>query len=522
MFGGLIDIPSMALIGIFLGTCILVLLIQTILVNRRIANAGGGAKAPRIAGNPLTAVTWFLWAAWRQMNNDLLDLYDSVFKLHSTPESPNCVEISLTVPAIRFILTREPEHVKTVLTSRFSDFGKGPNFHRIWSPFLGDSIFTTDGQLWHNSRALIRPMFIKEKVRDLEIFDRWTNELINMLPPDGQSVDIANLFYRMTLDVTTDFLLGASVNSLKNPNNEFAKAFNDVQRIQMMLTILIPLASVIPRHKYYAGIKVIEEFMTPYIEQALSLPPEELEKLSKTDKDFTFLHNIARYSRDRKVIRDQIMAVLLAGRDTTAATLSWTIYELSKKPEVVERLRQEILRVVGPLGNKPTYEDLKELKYLTHTLNETLRLYPAVPYNTRAALENTSLPSPDGRGPPICVLKGDVIVYSALSMQRRRDIYPAVSETFPDPAVFSPDRWEHWSPKPWTYVPFNGGPRICVGQNFAVTEMAYTLVLLLQKYDRIEYCGDWDTQYHKAEIVGTPGHGVPVTLYQAKNDNVSG
>lgn len=149
------------------------------------------------------------------MRNDLLSLYNSVYDKHGTPESPNCVEITLTTPGVRFILTREPEHVKTILTSKFSDFGKGYHFHKIWSPFLGDSIFTTDGQLWHDSRSLIRPMFIKEKVRDLDIFDHWTNEMINLLPPPGQSVDIANLLYRMTLDVTTDFLLGESVNALR-------------------------------------------------------------------------------------------------------------------------------------------------------------------------------------------------------------------------------------------------------------------------------------------------------------------
>lgn len=116
---------------------------------------------------------------------------------------------------IRFLLTREPEHVKTVLTTKFTDFGKGPQFHETWSPFLGDSIFTTDGQLWQDSRSLIRPMFIKEKVRDLEIFEKWAEALMSKLPPSGQTVNIMDLFYRMTLDVTTDFLLGHSVNSLE-------------------------------------------------------------------------------------------------------------------------------------------------------------------------------------------------------------------------------------------------------------------------------------------------------------------
>jgi cytochrome P450 len=318
-------------------------------------------------------------------------------------------------------------------------------------------------------------MFIKDKVRDLQIFDRWAGALISKLPPSGQTVDISDLFYRMTLDVTTDYLLGASVNSLDNPASDFARAFNEVQRIQMMITILAPMKSLIPKWRYNSGIRVLERFMAPFIEHTLSLSPEELEKLSKSDRNFTFLHNLARSTRDPKVIRDQIMAVLIAGRDTTAATLSWTVYELAAYPKILQKLRDEILANVGP-SRMPTYEDLKNMPYLTHTLNETLRLYPAVPYNLRAALEDTTLPGLPGQ-PDIGVRKDDVVVYSSLAMQRRRDLYPPASEKFADPAVFSPERWDHWTPRPWTYVPFNGGPRICVGQNFAMTEMAFTCEL---------------------------------------------
>jgi cytochrome P450 len=115
----------------------------------------------------------------------------------------------------RFLLTSEPEHIKAVLTTKFADFGKGPQFHQQWSPFLGDSIFTTDGKVWHDCRNLIRPMFMKDRVRDLAIFERWTDLLIRKLPESGVTVDLMDLFYRMTLDVTTDFLLGESVNSLE-------------------------------------------------------------------------------------------------------------------------------------------------------------------------------------------------------------------------------------------------------------------------------------------------------------------
>jgi cytochrome P450 len=232
-----------------------------------------------------------------------------------------------------------------------------------------------------------------------------------------------------------------------------------------------PFEALTPRWRLNRGIRTIDKFVMRYIDQALALPQEELQKLSNSDKNFTFLHSVAQYTRDPKVLRDQIVAVLLAGRDTTAATLSWAFYELSHYPEKYKRLRDEVTNAVGHTS-KPTYDDLKQMTYLRHTINEALRLYPAVPYNLRTALEDSTLPGVPGQ-PPISVVEGDIVLYSTLSMQRRRDLYPPVSEKFADPAHFSPERWETWNPKPWQYIPFNGGPRICVGQNFAMTEMAY-------------------------------------------------
>lgn len=155
---------------------------------------------------------YLLWeAAYYQNKNQLFEYFNYIFR-NNKATCPNACEISLA--GRRIIVTREPEHMKTILTSKFTQYGKGPEFHSIWEPFLGDSIFTTDGKLWQGSRSLIRPMFVKDKVRDLEIFDRWTDTLMAHIPSSGQTVDMCDLFYRMTLDVTTDFLLGASVGSL--------------------------------------------------------------------------------------------------------------------------------------------------------------------------------------------------------------------------------------------------------------------------------------------------------------------
>ncbi|KAH0495726.1 hypothetical protein TgHK011_009257 [Trichoderma gracile] len=493
-------------------TCLVVGLgiLERVVVNHRMSKVNG-VRASILGGNPITSFYAFFKAGYMHANNRLQENFTNMFT-NASPSCPHTVE--LTIFGHRSIMTIDPEHIKALLTTNFAHFGKGPRFHRTWEPFLGDSIFTTDGRLWQQSRTLIRPMFVTQRVRDLDILERWTDVLIEKLPGGGQTVDVCDLFYRMTLDAVTDYLLGQSVESLDKPNGEFTRAFTQVQRIQMRLAIFAPFNRFVPQKEYRKGIKVLETFIQPFIEATLALTPEQLETKSKSDRDFTFLHHMALFSRDPKVIRDQLMAVLLAGRDTTAATLSWTMYELSNYPDIWRKLRSRVLERVGPHAT-PTYEDIKDLTCLTHALNETLRLYPAVPYNVRSCLQDSTLPGKPGQ-PDIAVLKGDHVLYSTLVMQRRKDLYPPVSERFADPAIYSPERWEHWTPKPWQFIPFNGGPRICIGQNFAMTEMAFTLVRLLQRFERIEYRGDWAAQYLKADIVGCPGLGVPIALYEAK------
>jgi cytochrome P450 len=147
-------------------------------------------------------------------------------------------------------------------------------------------------------------------------------------------------------------------------------------------------------------------------------------------------------------------------------------------------------------------------------MNETLRLYPAVPFNVRLALHDTTLPhggGPDGLS-PTRILKDSPIGYATLAMQRRLDPYPAswsAPESHPlHPHTFNPSRWESWQPKPWTYIPFNGGPRICIGQQFALTEIAYTIVRLLQRFERVVPLGE-------ARSAGRVPHGLRKGLGRA-------
>ncbi|KAF8250772.1 cytochrome P450 [Wilcoxina mikolae CBS 423.85] len=405
----------------------------------------------------------------------------------------------------RLILTSEPENIKAILATQFHDYGKGEVFHEQWKPFLGDSIFTTDGKEWQGSRQLIRPQFVKDRVSDLHIFERHTQHMLRLIPRDGSTIDIADLFFRLTLDSATDFLLGESVNSLGTTGeSEFAKAFGQIQEHVNDITRAGPLAVFIPDREFKKNLAVLNSFVEPFVEKTLRMRPEELKGRNETD--YNFLHALAGFTRDPKVLRDQLVAVLLAGRDTTAGTLSWALFELAKRPDCVQRLRNEILDTVGP-DAAPTYADLKGMKYLQHVMDETLRLYPAVPFNIRVALKDTFLPVGGGESKlePVGVPAGTACAYSAIVMQRRTDIFG------PDANEFKPERWDNWAPKPWTFIPFNGGPRICLGQQFAYTEMAYTLCRLFQNFDALLDRAT-QPQFERCETTISPGAGVKVAL----------
>ncbi len=143
----------------------------------------------------------------------------------------------------RVIFTADPENIKAILATQFTDYGKGEPFHKEWKDFLGDSIFTTDLDQWHASRQLIRPQFIKDRVSDLEVFETHVQVLMEQITKAGMTfdgrqggeLDVSDLFFRYTLDAATHFLLGRSVGSLETPEQEFAEAFGEVQRVQNII-----------------------------------------------------------------------------------------------------------------------------------------------------------------------------------------------------------------------------------------------------------------------------------------------
>lgn len=410
---------------------------------------------------------------------------------------------------LSMILTRDPENIKALLATQFNDFCLGTR-HEHFKPFLGDGIFTLDGEGWKHSRALLRPSFARDQISDVSVFENHLPNLFKQISVhNGRPFDIQELFYRFTVDSSTEFLFGQSVESLKDEaigmtkeaidfdgKAGFTEAFNRGQAYLATRALSQHLHFLFYNKQFREDIKTIHKFADFYVKRALETPPEKLETLS--NGSYIFLYELVKETRDPIVLRSQLLNILIASRDTTASLLSFTMFELARNKEIWEKLKEEVYERFGDGDNveldRITFEELKKAEYLKAVLNETLRLYPAVPQNFRVSQKNTTLPRGGGEDcmSPIYVPKGTTVSYSVGSVHRNKATYGEDAE------VYRPERWfEPYTRKlGWSYLPFNGGPRICLGQQFALTEASYVLVRLIQTFPNIE---PHDTEYPPRE-----------------------
>lgn len=387
----------------------------------------------------------------------------------------------------RVIITCEPQIVKTILSLKFKDFSLG-NREQTLGPLLGHGIFNSDGEAWAHSRAMIRPNFTRDQVADLEAFERHIQHLFKVLPRDGSTVDLQELFFRLTIDSATEFLFGKSVNTLRpdaqgGPDGDvFAENFNKAQKSVTLRTRLGLMRYIYSDKEGAEATRICHEYVDQFVDEAVRYREKiDLEKQSgiAVHEKYVFLHELAKATKDKRRLRDELLNVLLAGRDTTASLLSNMWFIVAQRPDIFAKLRREVEETLH--GELPTYEQLRNMKYLKYCLNESLRLHPVVPGNSRLAIRDTVLPT--GGGPngnaPLFVPKGVIVVYNPYCMHRRKDFFGE------DADEFRPERWEQLRPG-WEYLPFNGGPRICLGQQYALTEAAYVSVRLLQEFSKIE------------------------------------
>ncbi|GLB33366.1 putative cytochrome p450 [Lyophyllum shimeji] len=410
--------------------------------------------------------------------------------------------------------TAEPDYIKAILATQFDIFEKGPVFDLQTRSFLGTGVFNSDGEMWKFHRAMTRPFFSKDRITEFDIFERHAQDAIQKLKArlnEGYPVDIQDLVSRFTMDSATEFLFAKDVRSLdvelpyphysplskapasvNHPANIFSKAFDEAQRA---IAFRSRFGAAWPLTEFFSD-KVkdkmgpIYDFINPILAEAVARKKEtnSVEKIGaygdrEVQDGECLIDHLINYTDDPIVLRDETLNILLAGRDTTTNSISYAIYMLAKHPPVLNRLRDEILRTIGSSG-RPTYDNMKNMKYLRAVINETLRLYPAVPFNVRTSNKATLLPSKIG-GKPFYIPANSKVPYSVFLMQRRTDLWGPDANEF-DPDRFLDDRLRRYlTPNPFIFLPFNAGPRICLGQQFAYHETSYFLIRLLQTFSKI-------------------------------------
>ncbi|CDO68134.1 hypothetical protein BN946_scf185003.g6 [Trametes cinnabarina] len=411
-------------------------------------------------------------------------------------------------------VTTDANVIKTILAMEFAEFEKGEEFRDAMGTVLGSGVFNADGDMWKFHRMMTRPYFYRDRISHFELFDRHAALLIKKMKDrfqGGHAVDFQDAIARFTLDSATEFLCGKCVDSLESdlpyahndavapnlvrkPNvaERFARAFTEAQLIIAMRSQLgwFWHFQELLRDKTAEPMQVVDQFLTPILEEAIRRNRASRVKgmashVKDADEDETLLDHLVKLTNNSNVLHDEMLNILIASRDTTAATLTFAVYLMCLYPDVFKRLRAEVLERVGPT-QVPTFDDVRSMKYLRAVINETLRLYPAVPFNVRVPNRDTTLPNPDPNGPRIFVPAQTPIGYSVFLMHRRKDYWG------PDAEKFDPDRWlderlnKYFTANPFIFVPFNAGPRICLGQQFAYNEMSFFLIRLLQNFSAME------------------------------------
>ena len=226
----------------------------------------------------------------------------------------------------RAIDTIDPKNIEAVLSTQFEEFGLGlrpPTFF----PLLGSGIFTQDGPQWKHSRNILRPQFAHNRLANFEQIQICVENLISCIPADG-TVDLQPLFFRLTFDTTTFLLFGKSMSALSSDyiagqESDFATAFNLAQDYLSHRGRLGDLYWLLNDQAFRNACKTCHRFVDRAVRDALE--KHEVDDEIREKSNYIFIDALIEETQDPKVLRDQCLNVLLAGRDTTACCLSWTL-----------------------------------------------------------------------------------------------------------------------------------------------------------------------------------------------------
>ena len=367
-------------------------------------------------------------------------------------------------------MTRDPANVEAIFASQAADFDIGPNRENSFKPLLGIGVTTARGERWKHGRALLRPQFSREQISGLAVEERHVRAMLEVL--EGKMVggegwtagfDLQPILSHLTHRVAIEMLYGEGVNvSGDVTSGEFSSHLDAGKSWLYERMMMGSFGWLFGSSTFWGHCQAVHAFVDGIVKDRsgdFKVSDKEEAVLGSGGK-FVFLDELSKHTQDPLELRNETLHVLSASWDTTAALIGWVFYFLARNGEVYRKLREE---VETAFGDGITFANLKDCHYLNDTINEAFRCAGVIPVIERMTTRDTTLPKGGGVNgeDPIYLAKDSRVLISTYGMQMRSDIWGH------DPEKFSPERWAGRKAG-YEFVPFAGGPRKCIGRNFAL------------------------------------------------------
>jgi len=422
--------------------------------------AEGRRDFPRPPFTTVPALLRKLWTDRLRMLSDAADEFGDVVKFAMGPKT------------IYFF--NHPDHAKHVLADNAANYHKGLGLAEARRRILGDGLLTSEGEQWKNERRIIQPVFRRDRLAGFTdaVTDAGDALTARLAERTGSTVDLAEEMTRLTMTVLGRALLSADLGSFHMLGESFEVA-QDQAMFEMVTLGAIPVWLPLPRNRrFHRARRQIEQI-------AEALVASRAHTGGRDGNDMLSL--VAAAYRDEpdakkrwRVLRDELVTILLAGHETTASTLTWTWYLLSCHPETAAAVHAEAVEVLG--DRTPGHEDLARLRVTGMVIQEAMRMYPPVWALTRKSVKADVI---GGYRVPA----GADIMISPYTLHRHPSFWDAPNEFRPErfatPAAVTAHRY--------AYIPFGAGPRVCVGSHLGTMEATLIAAMVARgfRFERI-------------------------------------
>ena len=364
------------------------------------------------------------------------------------------------------LLVNNPDDIEYVLVKNHRGFTKNRHFWRYVRAIFGTGLLSAQGDDWQRQRRLTAPAFSGQRLTSYgEIMVRHAEAMLTRWKP-GERLDVHSEIMALTLEIAAETLFGTSVRQDIAHIGQSTDVLMAEISARLRRPIFIPDAIPIPGNvRYRRALRRIDELVARIIAER---------RRSGADRgDLLSLLLLTRYENgepmNERQIRDEVVTMLLAGHETTALALSWTCYLVSRHPTIQCSLAAELQGVLGT--RSPTVDDLPRLHLCEQAINEAMRLYPPAWAIGREAIHSCDIGG-------YLVPAGTTIFMAPWVIHRDPRYFDAPNE-------FRPDRWANGLAKQlprFAYMPFGGGPRVCIGNRFAMMETVLLLAMIAQRF----------------------------------------